>query len=53
MENPRAVGCIKLSRLETYRARQGLYRIIYDIRDDVLVINVVKIAHRSTVYKNT
>lgn len=51
-ENPRGEGCIKLSGNDKYRVRQGLYRIVYQIRDDVLVVNVVKIAHRSSVYKN-
>ncbi|WP_219703988.1 type II toxin-antitoxin system RelE family toxin [Marinomonas lutimaris] len=51
-DNPRAEGCIKLSGLDNYRVRQGLYRIIYQIRDDVLIINVIKVAHRSSVYKN-
>lgn len=51
-ENPRGEGCIKLSGNDKYRVRLGLYRIVYQIRDDVLVVNVVKIAHRSSVYKN-
>ncbi|MBD1390725.1 type II toxin-antitoxin system RelE/ParE family toxin [Neiella sp. HB171785] len=51
-ENPRGEGCIKLSGQECYRVRQGLYRIVYNIKDDVLVINVVKVGHRSDVYKN-
>jgi len=49
-ENPRAEGCIKLSGQENYRVRQGLYRIVYEIRDEVLVVNVIKVAHRSNVY---
>ena len=49
--NPRAVGCVKLSNQERYRVRQGIYRIIYEIRDSELVITIVKVAHRSTVYK--
>ncbi|MCI2283817.1 type II toxin-antitoxin system RelE/ParE family toxin [Colwellia sp. MSW7] len=50
--NPRGEGCIKLSGKENYRVRQGLYRIVYEIKDDVLVVNVVKVSHRSQVYKN-
>jgi mRNA interferase RelE/StbE len=52
-EDPRAEGCIKLSGQERYRVRQGLYRIIYEIQDSRLIILVVKVAHRSTVYKNS
>ncbi len=51
-ENPRGEGCIKLSSKENYRVRQGLYRIIYEIKDGLLVVNVVKVAHRSHVYKS-
>jgi mRNA interferase RelE/StbE len=47
---PRGDGCVKLSGLERYRVRQGLYRILYEIRDDVLVVHIVKVAHRSSVY---
>lgn len=52
IENPRAEGCVKLSVHELYRVRQGDYRIIYEIRDNELIVLVVKIAHRSRVYKN-
>jgi mRNA interferase RelE/StbE len=50
-ENPRAEGCVKLSAQELYRVRQGPYRIVYEIRDEVLVVVVVKVAHRSRVHK--
>jgi len=43
--NPKGEGCIKLSGQENYRVRQGLYRIVYEIKDNVLVVNVVKVAH--------
>jgi mRNA interferase RelE/StbE len=50
--NPRGEGCIKLSGQNLYRVRQGLFRIIYEIMDDRLVIHVIKVAHRSSVYKD-
>ena len=52
-EDPRAEGCIKLSGQERYRVRQGMYRIVYEIQDSALIILIVKVAHRSTVYKNS
>ena len=50
-ENPRAEGCVKLSVQERYRVRQGVYRIVYEIREESLIVLVVKVAHRSSVYK--
>ena len=52
-ENPRPEGCVKLSGEEKYRVRQGVYRIIYEIQDKALIILVVKVAHRSHVYKSS
>jgi len=49
-DNPRDEGCVKLSTLELYRVRLGVYRIVYEIRDEELVVQVVKVAHRSKVY---
>lgn len=51
--DPRVEGCIKLSGQERYRVRQGVYRIVYEIQDSELIIIVVKVAHRSIVYKNS
>ena len=50
--DPNAEGCVKLSGLERYRIRQGMYRISYEIQDAQLIVLIVKIAHRSNVYKN-
>ena len=44
-EEPRPFGCEKLSGQERYRIRKGVYRIIYEIQDDVLVVIVVKVGH--------
>ena len=51
-EEPRAEGCVKLSAQERYRVRQGQYRIVYEIREEVLIVHVVKVGHRSSVYKS-
>ena len=50
-ENPRPPGCEKLAGLELYRIRQGRYRIVYSIEDDVLTVWVVKVGHRKEVYR--
>ena len=49
-EEPRPPGCQKLSGQEAYRVRQGVYRIVYTISDDVLTVTVVKVGHRRDVY---
>ena len=48
-EEPRPPGCEKLVDRGIYRIRQGRYRILYEIRDDVLVILVIKVGSRDTV----
>jgi mRNA interferase RelE/StbE len=50
-ENPRPPGCEKLSGQERYRVRQGIYRVIYEIRDSTLAVLIVKVAHRRQVYR--
>lgn len=49
-DDPRGLGCEKLSGQERYRVRQGVYRIIYEIVDERLVVTVVKVGHRGAVY---
>ena len=51
--SPRGEGCNKLSGQERYRARQGVYRIIYEVKDAEIVVVVVKVGHRSQVYKGS
>jgi mRNA interferase RelE/StbE len=50
-ENPRPPGCKKLKGREEYRVRVGDYRIIYEIRGDILTVLVVRVAHRSEAYR--
>lgn len=49
-DNPRDLGCEKLSGQERYRVRQGVYRIVYEIEDDRLIVTVVRVGHRGQVY---
>ena len=49
-DDPRPVGSEKLSGQERFRVRQGMYRIIYEIQNEELVIIVVKVGHRREVY---
>ena len=50
-QDPRPQGCEKISGLDRFRIRQGNYRIIYSVQDDVLTIWVIKIGHRREVYR--
>jgi len=51
-ENPRPHGVEKLSGEENlYRIRVRDYRIIYQIRDKVLLVLVVHVGHRREVYR--
>lgn len=51
-QNPRPRGCepIKGAK-DSYRLRFGPYRMIYEIRDKVLCVIVVTIAHRKESYR--
>ena len=50
-DNPTPQGCKKIVGTEnTWRVRVGNYRIIYDIYEEVLFVEVVKIAHRKDAY---
>ena len=51
-ENPRPPGVKKLSGSDYYRVRQGMYRIVYEVVDDTLIVYVIKVAHRSSIYRS-
>ncbi len=51
VENPHRVGKALIDEFEGYfSARVGVFRIVYTINDIVLVVGVVAIGHRSSIY---
>lgn len=51
-EEPRPRGAHPVRGTPFLRIRSGDYRIIYEVREDVLLILVVKVAHRREAYRN-
>jgi mRNA interferase RelE/StbE len=51
VDDPGSAACKKLSNQAPYQVRQGVYRIIYDIIDDQLIIHIIKVGHRSNAYR--
>lgn len=51
-DNPRKDGVIKLkdSDPSLYRTRQGNYRIVFEIKDEILVVLVIRIFIRGDEY---
>ena len=49
--NPRPVGCEKLAGHDKYRIRQGNYRVLFTIEDDVLIVTVIAIGNRRDIYR--
>ncbi len=52
-DDPRGPGAEKLSGAELYRVRQGAYRIVYEIHDECVVVEVIRVGHRSEVYRGS
>ena len=50
-KNPRPAGCQKLKGRDGYRIRKGDYRIIYDIYDRQITVEIVAIGHRREIYE--
>lgn len=49
-KDPRPNGCKKLKGREAYRIRVGDYRVIYEIFDSVLLIDIIALGHRKDIY---
>ncbi len=50
-QNPRPSGYRKLKERDAYRIRKGNYRIIYEIIDSMLIVDIIAIGHRKNIYK--
>ena len=53
-DDPRPPGVEKLSGTsEKYRVRQGNFRVVYEIEDDALIVNVVRVGDRKEIYRKS
>jgi len=51
-DDPRPTGYEKLAGYRNrYRVRQGTYRIVDSVDDDVRAVEIVKVGHRREVYR--
>ena len=50
-DNPRPSGYKKLKGRDGYRIRVADYRIIYDIYDDILLVDIINLGHRKDIYE--
>jgi len=50
-QNPRPFGYKKLRGRDGYRIKRGNYRILYEIIDQNLIIGIIAIGHRSSIYR--
>lgn len=49
-DNPRPSGYKKLKGRDGYRIRTGNYRVIYDILDTELIVDIIALGHRKDIY---
>ena len=50
--NPRPRGHTKISGFEnTFRIRKGVYRIVYSVDKNKLIVIIIRVGHRKDVYK--
>ena len=52
-DNPKPEGSAKLKgSRDLFRIRHGDYRVIYQIKKNVLLIIIIRVGHRRDIYKN-
>ena len=49
--NPRPQGFKKLKGRKGYRIRVADYRIIYEVFDEILLVDVIDLGHRKDIYE--
>ena len=49
--NPRPHGYKKLKGRDSYRIRIGDYRVIYEVFDDALLVDIIDLGHRKDIYE--
>lgn len=50
-KDPNPPGSKKLAGSDSYRIRVGVYRILYDISNNELIVYILKVAHRKEAYR--
>jgi len=51
-DEPRPAGCRKLAGQDgVFRVRAGVFRVLYSVEDDRLVVIVLKVGNRKDVYR--
>ncbi len=50
-ENPRPQGYKKLNGRDGYRIRIGNYRVIYEIFEKELIVDIIALGHRKDIYE--
>lgn len=51
-ENPRPFGYKKLTARNAYRIRIGTYRVIYEIIDTQLIVEIINVGSRGNIYED-
>ncbi|NWK55202.1 type II toxin-antitoxin system RelE/ParE family toxin [Verrucomicrobiaceae bacterium N1E253] len=51
-DDPRPEGCKKMQGSDcAYRIRVGDYRVIYEVYEDQIIIEIIRVRHRREVYR--
>ncbi len=50
-KNPRSQGYKKLKGRNGYRIRVAYYRVIYDVFDNQLIVDIITLGHRKDIYE--